>query len=190
LIFNIDIDNTVNDFIENFVRYFNRITKSSLLVEDVVEYDLSKLGVDRETLTTLFFKNNYFYESMLPLKDSMEVINDLIHANHDVRFVTAIDYDVIQSRLDFIHHWFPLINTSKSLIITNDKKSIFADIVIDDLPDNLVNVNPDCLFILKKQPWNIDKYNEIMKNRLSESNTFVFDTWYSLRQLFKTIGVL
>lgn len=187
MIFNIDIDDTVNNFIERFVELFNSITHEELSVRDILCYDLTKLGIDRETLETLFFKNNYFYEALKPLDDSVSTINLLLAKKHDIRFVTAIDYDVIQARLDFIRHYFPYIDTSKSLIVTNNKRSIYADYVIDDLQDNLNNVNDCCTYFLKMQPWNKDYVNDLiaeeMKFDKKTKPVYIFDNWFDLRMI-------
>lgn len=189
MIFNIDIDNTVNDFIQTFIVYINRLSGRNIQYDDITFYDLTNLGYDRKTLETMFFKNNQFFHSMKPLEKSQDTINGLIDAGHDVRFVTAIDYEVIQARLDFVHNYFPKINTSKSLIVTNDKKSIFGDFVIDDLPSNLNNINRNCKYILFKQPWNIDNYDTIQKLPYNKTNTSCCSNWHDIYNLFKAFGL-
>lgn len=184
-VFNIDIDNTINDFILKFCIYYNGICskRKKIGIEDISNYDLTKLGVSRDVLETLFFKNNSFFEKLEPLVGSVCTINDLIDSGFEVRFVTAIDYEVIQARLDFIHKYFPKINTSKSLIVTNDKNSIYADFVIDDLEANLHNVNDKCVYFVKSQKWN-DNVESV------ENKIYRFDDWRDLQGILAEHGLI
>ena len=155
LTINVDIDNTVNNFIEHFVTLYNRVADRSLFRCDVTDYDLCKVtGIDRDTLTTLFFKNNSFYEQLEPLPYTHDVLSKLYSKGHDLRFVTSINYEVIQPRLYFIRENYPFIDPDKALIVTDNKNSIWADIVIDDLPTHFNNRNNYCKYILFNQPWN------------------------------------
>lgn len=158
---NIDIDNTVNNFLSEFLVLCNgmRTENSKFEMSDIREYFLdSCTGIDGTVLDTLFFKNPCFYRKLKPLPDSCYVINSL-NERHNIKFVTAIDYDVIDSRIEFLRTYFPNINVNKQLIVTNDKHSIFADVVIDDYWDNMSNVNSDCKYLLFSQPWNMGNWD-------------------------------
>ena len=154
-IINIDIDNTINDFIETFIYFHNKISEKYLRYEDITEYDLEVLtGIPRLTLETLFFKNDAFYEHLVPVENAQKVVK-LLHKNgHNIRFVTAADYDVVNVRVNFVRTYFPFIDINKSLIVTSDKHHVWADLVIDDNPEHLTNVNTNCEFILYDKPWN------------------------------------
>lgn len=168
MIINIDIDNTTNDFIEKFVYYLNGLQsrlepisytfynpRSDIEVKDITNYKLAlSTGVRDEILETMFFRNNAFYETLEPLENAVETIKELVESGNTVRFVTAIRYDVVQARIDFIKKYFPFIDPDTQLIVTNNKEAIYADIVIDDCIDNLKNVNKDCRYIVFSQPWN------------------------------------
>lgn len=155
LTINIDIDNTINDFISKFIEMYNKISNRNLFIYDVTDYDLSKVtGVPRDALVNLFFKNSQFYSMLNPLPWTYDVINKLCLNGHDVRFVTSINYEVIQPRIDFIKNSYPFIDPDKALIVTDNKNSIWADIVIDDLPSHFNNRNSYCKYILFNQPWN------------------------------------
>ena len=154
MIINIDIDNTVNDFLDKFVFYLNGIGYK-IKKQDIYEYDLSKAtNIKEQVLSCLFFGNNNFYKQLLPLENSVECIKKLWDSGHEIRFVTAITYEVISARIDFIKEFFPFIDPDKSLIVTNNKRSVYADLVIDDYLNNLSNINKNCKFILFDQPWN------------------------------------
>lgn len=156
---NIDIDNTVNDFLDKFCIYLNslQLGKTWCKWTDFTDYSISNVtGIDNNTLEIMFFKNNCFYEQLEPLARCQSIIENLVRTGHNVRFVTSIRYDVIQARIDFIKKYFPYIDTDKNLIVTNDKSSIYADIVIDDYENNFHNVNDCCYFIVFNQPWNTD----------------------------------
>ena len=178
---NVDVDNTVNNFLEMFLLLFNSISGRNINYEDVTDYSLSKItGVPNKTLETLFFKNNSFYKTLQPLQGSAYVLEELVRNGHDVRFVTSIDYDVVQSRISFLNKHFPFINLNKSLFITSDKCSVPSDIVIDDNPEHLVPVDPTCTYIKFRQPWNKD----------IKDGVITCNDWYDVYSYLNQIGIL
>lgn len=106
---NIDIDNTVNDFLDKFVYFVNGMndnllhTGDKFNVSDIGQYRLqTATGINDDILQTLFFKNDEFYRHLKPLPDSVRVIKKIIDSGNEVKFVTAINYEAINSRLAFI----------------------------------------------------------------------------------------
>lgn len=182
MVINIDIDNTINDFIYKFIKHLNGLQSGhhKFEIEDFTEYNLSKsTGLDQESLEVLFYKNNSFHETLDPLCGSVPVISLLVDSGHDVRFVSSISYDAIQSRIDFMRKYFPFMYPDKQLIITHDKASIYADIVIDDHLKHLNNINKDCKFILFDQPWNKDCKIPAIR---------VYD-WFGVKDVLDELGV-
>lgn len=180
---NIDVDNTINDFIYKFVHYLNGIQNSSdkLKVADLTEYDIcTSTNLSAESLNILFFKNNAFHSTLDPLCGSIEVIRMLQEAGHIVKFVTSISYDVIKSRIEFFKKHFPFVDVDSQLIATHDKTSIYADIVIDDHIPHLTNINHDCKFIIFDQPWNKDY--KLADYRVHD--------WCEVRETLEKIGLL
>lgn len=180
---NIDVDNTINDFIYKFVYYLNGIQNSGekFKVENMKEYNLrSTTNLSAESLDILFFKNNTFHNILDPLCGSIEVIRMLQEAGHIVKFVTSISYDVIQSRIEFFKKHFPFVDVDSQLIVTHDKTSIYADIVIDDHIPHLTNINHNCTFIIFDQPWN-QEY-EFADYRVHD--------WCEVRETLEKIGLL
>lgn len=186
---NIDIDNTVNDFLEKFVYFVNGMNDNLLHfgkrfdVSDIRQYRLqTATGINDDILQTLFFKNDEFYRHLKPLPDSVRVVKRIVDAGHEVKFVTAINYEAINSRLAFIREYFPFVDVDRSLIVTNDKSSIWADIVIDDYLDNLYNNRnrEDCTYILYSQPWN--QHVEANKHIIAHS-------WLDVESILDTLGI-
>lgn len=155
----IDLDNTVNDFDVKFLKYYNNVSGNKLGLDDLKDYDLTSLGIDRETLEVLFFKNDAFYRTLEANPVAVQVVKNLCDAGHDITFVSAADYSIIGSRVDFVKKYFPFIDVNKSLIMTEEKGIVFADVVIEDLNKNLRNANYICTYILLKKPWNINDWN-------------------------------
>lgn len=190
MIINIDIDNTVNDFVDKFVYYFNGIQDENHKIkpEDIKQYDISKaLSVPVDILDVLFFKNDRFHSTLIPLPNAISVITRLNQKGHTVRFVSSIDYNVIQSRLGFIKEFFPFINPHEQLFITTDKSSIYADIVIDDHFRNLENINKDCKFLLFSQPWNDANCSD---DRFAKLTYVRVKTWIDIENILTDWGVL
>ena len=185
MIINIDIDNTVNDFIQEFIFFINGISDKTYTLEDFTNYSISKsTGISNEILATLFFRNNNFHEQLDPLDNAIETIRELVECGNTVKFVTSISYDVIQARIDFIRKYFPFINIDTQLIVTESKSSIFADIVIDDCVDHFGNVNDNCKYIIFNQPWNkdiqLDTYNKHKFKRAYD--------WFDVHAILRDLG--
>lgn len=187
---NIDIDNTVNDFLEQFLYFVNGMNDNLLHsgkmfnVNDITSYRLqTATGIKDEILQTMFFKNDEFYRHLSPLPDSVRVIKRLVEAGNEVKFVTAINYEAINSRLAFIREHFPFVDVDRSLIVTNDKSTIWADIVIDDYFNNLYNNRNDanCTYILFSQPWN---------NFAKPSQHTIAYSWKDIEEIMETLNVL
>ena len=110
----------------------------------------------------------------------MEKVTAMIeemNKKHEVKFVTSIDYDVIDSRIEFVQKYFPFIDINRQLLVTNDKHSIYAEMVIDDYVKNMDNVNPDCTFLLFKQPW----------NKLYDTKAIRVSSWYDIYTKLETM---
>lgn len=191
MIFNIDVDNTINNFVHEFIFLYNNITGRNIEYKNMTDYDLTSLDIDNYTLETLFLKNNRFYETLVPKVGSVSTIKKLIVKEHIVKFVTSIHYNVIQARIDFIAKYFPAVDVNKSLIVTDDKHKIYADFVIDDLPSNVTeNVNSSCNYILIKQPWNTEQYNQIKNKPLKETCCYCCKDWFEIHSLLKTLSII
>ena len=74
MIINVDIDNTVNDFIEKFVTFVNGYAGRNLTPADMTIYKLEEsTGIPDDILSILFFKNNAWYETLEPLPGCVEI---------------------------------------------------------------------------------------------------------------------
>lgn len=183
---NIDVDNTINNFLESFLKLLNSVGIRDISYKDIKDYSLEKsTGIPHKTLETLFFRNNAFYQTLKPLENCVETIKELVECDNDVRFVTSIYYDVVQSRIDFIRKYFPFIDTDTQLIITHDKESIYADIIIEDCLNNLKNVNKDCHYIVFSQPWNVDTLPAIGYPVATECKD-----WYAVHSILRCLGAM
>ena len=155
MIINVDIDNTVNDFAQKVISVYNKLYNESIQYDDVVDYDFKQLTkIPRSCLEELFFQNDHFFEELEPIQDSVNQIQRLVNDGHKIKFVSAADYSIVKSRVDFVKKYFPYLDVNDSLILTKDKQFLWADFVIDDCPKNLKNVNRNCRFILFDSPWN------------------------------------
>ena len=183
---NIDVDNTINNFLESFLKLLNSVSGRNISYKDITDYSLEKsTGIPHKTLEALFFRNNTFYQTLKPLENCVETIKELVEYGNDVRFVTSIYYEVVQSRIDFIRKYFPFIDPDTQLIITHDKESIYADIIIEDCLNNLKNVNKDCRYIVFSQPWNVDKLPAIGYPIATECKD-----WFDVHSILRILGAM
>lgn len=179
MIINIDIDNTLNNFLPYFLIKLNdlRINSKRVFVEDdFTDYDICKVtNIQPNTLETMFFHNNEFYDNLLPLFNSVNCIQQLHEEGNIIKFVTSRDYEVLPSTIRFVDTFFPFLDVNDCLVFSKQKELLWADVVIDDCLCYLINVNPECVFMLKNCPWN---------KHTSRCNFTRFDDWSEFPNIF------
>lgn len=90
----IDIDDTKVDFVGNYLLFYNQKYKTNLKKEDMKFYNINPLFKDERTSGEPVILVNEFYESkffkeMVPLSNSIKVINELKNAGYDLVSITS-----------------------------------------------------------------------------------------------------
>lgn len=93
-----------------------------------------------------------FWETVKPIPGAAETLERLISEGHEVYVVTASNYQTIKTKMESVlFRYFPFLEWD-NVIITSRKGMINGDVLIDDAPHNLLDV--DCGRILMDAPHN------------------------------------
>ena len=131
----IDIDSTLNNFQEHFIREFLKKYPdfAEKLPEEPVHFDILKVDKPKglEILTA-----DGFTEGMVPLPGAVEAVHELEKRGHTVFFCTALVTDTsnaMRDRVQWIGKWFGE-KWMKRVIFALDKTMVRGDFLIDDSP--------------------------------------------------------
>ncbi len=150
----IDMDEVivVGRFSDYLVDFLGNVNFENLHTQN--RQDLIK-GREEEFKKIYKYKNLYKNNNgdyIEPLPNCVDVIKEL-NKIHDVYIVTSYIWkeDVIdaatnlKNKYEYLHYWFPFIDTNKFIFMTN-KTKIKYDIGIDDRISNLQSCNKKLLF--------------------------------------------
>lgn len=142
------------------------------------------IGREEEFRSIYQYKNLYKYDNeefVKPIHDCVQVIEEL-NQKYDVYFVTTYVWqkDVIdaasnlKNKFEYLHYWFPFINTNNFIFIT-DKTKMNFDIGIDDRLANLKTCDKKLLFTETKN-------RKITNQELQEKGAIRVDTWMDVKK--------
>lgn len=155
----VDVDDTVADLVSSWLEKYNStyndsLTKSAIKSWAIHEYVKPEVG----RLIYDLLSTGCIYDDVKPIEGALQGIQALRDLGHRVVFVTShfndkkvfwlqqhgllVDYPYKDGR------W----QTSRDVIMTNDKSMILGDLLIDDRPANLATFRGGV--VLFTQPWN------------------------------------
>ena len=132
-----DMDDVLNNLLEKWVELVNTMCGTATKPEEITSWDVS-VGfptLTREQVYSVLSKN-FLWNCLSPTKDSVEVIKKLIGDGHRIVVVTASDYQVLPAKIAWLLEAYPYL-TWQDIIITQDKRLILGDVLIDDGIHNL-----------------------------------------------------
>jgi 5'-nucleotidase len=146
----IDIDDTISEFVENWLRIYNKDFNDNLKKEDILDWNISQF-VKPEAKGTIY---NYInkprvFRTAKPIKNALPIINKFREKAKRIIYVTA--NDGAGAKLPWLFK-YGFIHTSEDFVVAYDKSLIRADILIDDRPENVMSFKG--WGILLTQPWN------------------------------------
>jgi 5'(3')-deoxyribonucleotidase len=134
----IDMDDTIENLCETWVKFLNRRHDTNYSLEDVTEWDMTRNfpSLSREQIFAPLLEEE-FWKEVRPIEGAVDCIKQLIDDGHKVYIVTASHPDTVKLKLDnVLFKYFPYIDFTK-VIIASDKQMIIGDVMIDDAPHNL-----------------------------------------------------
>ena len=134
----VDMDDTIEQLLEAWVRGVNEKYGRHASYDDVVSWDVSSAfpGLSFEQVYEIPMQPG-FWKTVDPIPGAAEALQRLIVAGHDVYIVTATPHDSVPEKMnDLLFKYFPFL-TWHQVIITSKKQLIRGDVLIDDGIHNL-----------------------------------------------------
>lgn len=151
----VDCDNVLNDFTEKILALYNTRNGKNIQIEDITTFNFYDClpQKDAEGISSLF-KEKKLWDSLVPLRKSQQILEQLVEWGHTVYIATATDPINFHWKCAWLKHYFSFIPTN-NIIRINNKGLLKCDVMIDDHIDNLTsNI---CERIIIDYPWNQDK---------------------------------
>ena len=155
-----DIDGVITDTGSAFAKILSKINNRSVSKNEITEYNMANLGLPNSELRN--YLNSEFYLKLKPIKNSIEVVNELYPENY-LFFITKRDqYEEVMTDTE---KWF--ISNGilfDDLIQERDKSIPIRELELDFIVEDCYET---CLDLAKKgiktilfhQPWN--KYHKL-----------------------------
>lgn len=134
----IDMDDTIEQLLQAWVRSVNERYGRNVQYDEVREWDVSKAfpGLSREEVYGVVSEPG-FWKTVEPVPGAAEAMQRLLAEGHEIYVVTATTYDSVTEKMrDLLFRYFPFL-TWDQVIITSRKQLIRGDVLIDDGPHNL-----------------------------------------------------
>lgn len=134
----IDMDDTIENLCEEWVKYLNELYGTTVQLGDIKEWDMTKAFpklLPVQIYQPLFAED--FWMGVTPLPGAPETILKIIEDGHKIVIVTASHPDTVSMKLNnVLFKYFPYLSMN-DVIIASQKQLIHGDILIDDAPHNL-----------------------------------------------------
>lgn len=135
----VDMDDTIEQLIQAWVRAVNERYGRSAVYEDILSWDMSAAfpGLTREQVYAIPTEPG-FWKTVEPVPGAAEALQRLMAAGHEIFIVTATEVESVPEKMnEVLFKYFPFL-TRDRLIITSRKQMIRGDVLIDDGIHNLV----------------------------------------------------
>lgn len=182
MIIAVDLDNTLNDFAQAWLRMLNRRYGLSVQYDSLKNYQMEKNFpmLKPDEVNDILSKPRFWNAEMKPQPGSVDTLRYL-SVYHDIYVVTARTYPHHMDAVMWLKLWFPFI-PERRIVFAPDKSVIKCDALIDDCPTNLVR--GDCETIQFAQPWNLDNR---WGDKICRSWENVYNSLRSTKSMFHEI---
>ncbi len=175
----VDMDDTIEQLLQAWVREINKQYDQHLAYEDVLTWDISEVcpELTKEQVMAIPFQPG-FWRTVDPVPGAAEALQRLMDAGHEIFIVTATYPESVPEKMnDLLFKYFPFL-TWDQVIITRNKQMIRGDVLIDDGIHNLVG--GDFVKVLMTAPHN--------KNYDAEANGMIrVNNWTEIENLIPRI---
>lgn len=134
----VDMDDTIEQLLEAWLRAVNERYGRSVRYEDVHDWDIALAypGLTWDQVYGIPMETG-FWRTVDPIPGAAEALQRLMAAGHEVYIVTATECDSVPEKMnDLLFRYFPFLSW-RQVIITSNKQLIRGDVLIDDGPHNL-----------------------------------------------------
>jgi uncharacterized protein len=167
----IDLDSVLADVVVTWVNEYNRLKESNIVKEDIVAWDIHTLLPITETESNSLFSDIWIYrwKDIPPTQTRIgKIIERLKTQNYRISILTRRD----RKTIPYVYSWLETYNIDCDDLICvfdSNPKSIYPfDILIDDAPQNIIDIKYPKKGILFNQPWNRNFNWPIRINKLSD----------------------
>ena len=157
----IDLDSVLADVMIVWIDEYNKINKTNIKKSDITEWDIHKILPISKKKSTSLFTNTWvkrWEEIPLTKKNNPDVINDIKRKGYRISIITKRERNTIP----FVSFWLDknkIIYDEIVFVFDNQPKMKYPfDLLIDDSPDNLRNLQYPKKGIIYDQPWNKNFY--------------------------------
>lgn len=135
----VDMDDTIENLLSCWVEYLNHKYGLRVKTDDVRDWDLSIAypSLTNEQVYAPLYDDRLWH-NVKPLPYAVFLLKRLKEKGHEIYIVTSSNYQTLKTKMDAVlFRYFDFIDWNH-VIITNNKKMIRGDVLIDDAPQNLV----------------------------------------------------
>ena len=176
----VDMDDTIENLLEEWVRVLNKTHKRSVSLDDIKSWDIKEAfpGLSDEEAYAPLYEDS-LWENVTPKMDAVIYLYKLFKEGHFIYITTSSNYKTLAAKMDkLLFKWFPFIDWSHVIVATK-KQMINGDVMVDDGPHNLVGGN--YVKILMTAPHNRE-YDAVSNGMRRVSN------WAEVYEIIKRIS--
>ncbi len=135
----LDLDGTINNMLEFWLRWLNNTHNTNVQVKDVVEWDISKVYPNLTTAEIYKpLETPEFWSEVSIQEDAVQVIERLRQENHKIYIITSSHYAILPEKLKRCLFANISFLSKEDVIVTYDKSLIRCDLLLDDAEHNLI----------------------------------------------------
>ena len=153
----LDIDGVIADFMGKLIEQYNFLTGEKVVLQDIKSVKSHKWFKDPQLVFRL--KDSVgFIRSLEPLPGAIDGVNQLIRMGHEVVFVsngTNCQSSGHEKR-EWLKYYFSKTWKYPPLVLTYHKHLVRGDVLVDDNPRNLENLEHGTQALLWHHPYNVD----------------------------------
>jgi len=149
----IDLDDTTNTLVDDWLKVYNRHYNDSLVSEDILSWEIKDFVKPEcgENIFNLIKKTGWF--NSLGIQPNAKEISKWLTEHFNVYIVTAYDPETCLDKHNWIKRYLPHIKR-ENIIFCIDKSVINCDYLIDDRDKNIIEFKQKGLVFDKA--WNRD----------------------------------
>jgi len=158
MIIGVDVDDTVLNLVDTWLKFYNRDYNDTLYRSSLTNWDIASFTKPACQNAVYDYLTPAMYDHCLPIEGALAGVNALRELGHRVVFVTSTRRECAGRKLDWlVDHGFLTLKyncISDDYVECHDKGLVAVDILVDDGAHNLDKFKG--LPLLFDQPWNRD----------------------------------
>lgn len=168
----VDMDGVLADWGARYDAGLNRVGATLLIPRTADQRGFNLMaGRTNEEMSTIrkVMDEPGFYAELLPIRGAIDAVLEMNGAGHEVFICTTpwlSNPTCVQDKLDWVREWMGA-EWAERVIVTSDKTTVDADILIDDRPDIPNAARASWQQVLFDQPYNQEE-GPLQRPRISE----------------------